>query len=259
MQWFGSTPYWTTHSLFQSLRKLGTFGFQIILLPTIIGWRTCTKHFFARMNTTQRSEWMNNLVKMCVQLHYSLLEFFSKFDNVVSYQCEKRNKLNHHDLYAPQTITPLGIEKSLLSVYTNGSFMDFQHQAALSMHHVMNHNTNPSSQVSSPFQNFIILFIQMLKSMPIHFFVACSLFCEEDCFMIIFFISFTACWGIIDQQFQKGSHCPSRQHYGIHKVLLQDVLFLWYLVLSHDLYPHHKKHTGDSCVTHYGPMENYTS
>lgn len=84
------------------------------------------KYFFVGMNTTQRSEKMNNLVKICVQFHYSFLEFFSKFENVVSYLLEKWNRLEYHRLYASQkSITPLMIEKSLIGVYTNEAFMDF--------------------------------------------------------------------------------------------------------------------------------------
>lgn len=71
-----------------------------------------------------------------------------KYENVVSYQREKWNRLDYHGLYAPQkTITPLGIEKSLLKIYTNEAFMDFQHQESMSMHHVTNHNNDPSFEV----------------------------------------------------------------------------------------------------------------
>lgn len=113
-------------------------------------------YFFVGMNSTQRSEGMNSLVKMSVQSHYILLEFLTKFENVISFQREKWNRLDHNDLYAPQKIiTPLAIEKSMLIVYINEAFIDFQHQASLSLQHVMNHNIDPYSQVLLIYPPFI--------------------------------------------------------------------------------------------------------
>lgn len=67
------------------------------------------------MSTIQRSEGLNNILKMKIWSHYSLFEFMGNFDTVLSKSREKENLLEHNDLFAlPKLITPLIIEKSLL-------------------------------------------------------------------------------------------------------------------------------------------------
>lgn len=76
--------------------------------------------FFASMSTTQRSEDLNNIVKMKIRTHYSLNEFMGNIKIVLSNIREKENLLKHNDLFAPpKLLTPLAIEKCLLGVYTS--------------------------------------------------------------------------------------------------------------------------------------------
>lgn len=71
------------------------------------------EHFSTGKTTTQRSERMNNIVKMRIRSHFTLLEFIEKFENVLLGIREKENNLDHHVKFAPERcVTPLAIEAS---------------------------------------------------------------------------------------------------------------------------------------------------
>lgn len=95
--------------------------FNIIGAPTLYD-----PIFFVSMSMTQRSEGMNNIVKMKIKSYYTLLEFNGNFESVLNGIREKENILDHKDLYGiPSLRTILGIKKSLCGVYTNQASFDF--------------------------------------------------------------------------------------------------------------------------------------
>lgn len=96
------------------------------------------KFFFAGISTTQRNEGHNSIVKMKIWSYYSLFEFIGNLDIVLLKMREKENLLNHNDLFAPpKLITPLAIEKSLLGLYTNKVFSDYQEEISHSLYYVI--------------------------------------------------------------------------------------------------------------------------
>ncbi|KMZ76176.1 hypothetical protein ZOSMA_105G00030 [Zostera marina] len=93
-----------------------------------------TNHFFGGMQSTQRSEGMNSLVKLNVKRSSTLFEFVCSLEVVLNAQRNKLEELNHRDMDAPPLlITQLQIEKCLLYIYTTEVFLLYQQQVQKSV------------------------------------------------------------------------------------------------------------------------------
>lgn len=79
------------------------------------------------MTSTQSSEGMNSIVKMKIKSYYTLLDFVGNFECVLKSIREKENCLDHEDRFGSLSMfTILGIEKSVVGVYINQVFFEFQ-------------------------------------------------------------------------------------------------------------------------------------
>lgn len=95
-----------------------------------------TNYIFSGMSTTQRSEAMNHLIKMCVKPSFILYEFVDSLDNVLLALWDKEILKDHEDTFAPpHIIINLPIESSLLQKYTFEVFALYQNQMKMDLNY----------------------------------------------------------------------------------------------------------------------------
>lgn len=95
------------------------------------------------MQSTQRSEGMDSLVKMDVKRYSTLFESVCSLELVLKAQRNRQEELDHKDT-PTLFITPLPIECSLLNVYTTEAFLLYQQVTTSTKEPLLLYSTEPT-------------------------------------------------------------------------------------------------------------------